>query len=82
MVDVNVVLSGIDIQATPEDAPSRIPAASDNNATQAGVKRIALSVFDLNGTLITSATQNKDADASNFGQPITFRIPIGSYSLF
>ena len=71
MVDVKVALSGIDIQVTPEDAKS--------TASEAGVKRIALSVFDLNGTLITSATQNQDVDAANFGQPVTFRLPVGTY---
>lgn len=71
MVDVKVALSGIDIQVTPEDAKS--------TASEAEVKRIALSVFDLNGNLITSATQNQDVDAANFGQPMTFRLPVGSY---
>lgn len=79
MVDVTVNLSGIDIQVTPEDAPSRMPAASDKDAAGAKVKRIALSVFDLNDSLITSVTQNQDVDAANFGQPITFRLPVGSY---
>lgn len=79
MVDVTVNLSGIDIQVTPQDAPSRMPAASDKGASEAGVKRIALSVFDLNGTLITSTTQNQDVDAANFGQPVTFRLPVGTY---
>lgn len=79
MVDVTVVLSGIDIQVTPEDAPSRMPAASDKGPSDAKVKRIALSVFDLNGNLITSATKNKDVDADNFDQPMTFRLPVGSY---
>lgn len=79
MVDVTVNLSGIDIQVTPEDAPSRMPAASDKGASEAGVKRIALSVFNLNDSLITSVTQNQDVDAANFGQPITFRLPVGSY---
>lgn len=71
MVDVKVALSGIDIQVTPEDAKS--------TASEAGVKRIALSVFDLNGTLITSTTQSQDVDAANFGQPMTFRLPVGTY---
>lgn len=71
MVDVKVALSGIDIQVTPEDAKS--------TASEAGVKRIALSVFDLNGTQITSTTQNQDVDAANFGQPVTFRLPVGTY---
>ena len=79
MVDVTVDFSGIDIQVTPEDAPSRMPAASDKGPSDAKVKRIALSVFDLNGNLITSATKNKDVDADNFDQPMTFRIPVGSY---
>lgn len=79
MVDVTVVLSGIDIQVTPEDAPSRMPAASDKGPSDAKVKRIALSVFDLNDSLITSVTQNQDVDAANFGQSITFRLPVGSY---
>lgn len=79
MVDVIVDFSGIDIQVTPEYAPSRMPAASDKDAAGAKVKRIALSVFDLNDSLITSVTQNQDVDAANFGQPITFRLPVGSY---
>lgn len=79
MVDVIVDFSGIDIQVTPEYAPSRMPAASDKDAAGAKVKRIALSVFDLNDSLITSVTQNQDVDAANFGQPIIFRLPVGSY---
>ncbi|MDO4949716.1 MAG: FimB/Mfa2 family fimbrial subunit [Bacteroidales bacterium] len=71
MVDVKVALTGIDIQVTPEDTRS--------TASEAGVKRIALSVYDLNGNLIQSATQNKDVDAANFGTPMTFRIPVGAY---
>ena len=79
MVDVIVDLSGVDIQITPEDALSRMPAASDKDASGAKVKRIELSVFDLNDSLITSVTQNQDVDAANFGQPIKFRLPVGSY---
>lgn len=78
MVDVTVSFSGIDIQVTPEDAPMRMPAASDKDADQASVKRIALSVYDSNGSLIASSSQNKDVDATGFGA-ISLRIPIGSY---
>lgn len=78
MVDVTISFAGIDVQVTPEDAPSRLPAASDKGVTDAKVKRIALSVFDLNGVLIKSAKQNKNADATDFGT-ITMRIPIGGY---
>ena len=68
--DVTMSLAGINIS---KELYTRA------SATEAGVKRIALSVFDLNGTLITSATQNQDVDASNFGQPVTFRLPVGTY---
>lgn len=71
--DVTVSLAGINIS---KESYTR---ASDKSATEAGVKRIALSVFDLNGTLITSVTQDQHADAANFGQPMTFRLPVGSY---
>ncbi|MCQ2330257.1 MAG: FimB/Mfa2 family fimbrial subunit [Paludibacteraceae bacterium] len=79
MVDVTVSFTGIDIQVTPENAPMRIPAASDKNATQAKVKRISLSAYDATtGNLISSASQNQNTDATNFGT-ITMRIPVGSY---
>ena len=78
MVDVTVSFSGIDVQVTPEDAPSRLPAASNKTTTQAKVKRIALSVYDLNGVQIKSAKQNKNVNATDFGT-IKMRIPIGSY---
>lgn len=79
MVDVTVDLSGIDIQITPEDAPSRMPAASDKGVSDAKVKRIALSVYNSNDSLMSSATQDIDADADDFGKPVTFRLPVGSY---
>lgn len=78
-VDVTVSLAGLDIQITPEDAPRRAPMESDQNATQAKVKRIALNIYDLNGTLIQSETQNYDVDADNFGNAMTFRLAAGSY---
>ena len=53
--------------------------ASDESATEASVKRIALSVFNLNDSVITSAIQNQDVDSANFGQPMTFRLPVGTY---
>lgn len=73
MVDVTVSLNGLDITITPEDAKS------GNDAQAAGVKRIALSVYDLSGNLIADTIQNKDVDATGFGNPITMRLPVGSY---
>lgn len=79
MVDVTVSFAGIDVQVTPEDAPSRLPAESDKTTTQAKIKRIALSVYNMNGNLISSASQNKNVDATNFGT-ISMRIPVGAYT--
>lgn len=75
MVDVKVALSGVDIQVTPEDQEGM----AKSTTAEAGVKRIALSVYDLNGNLIQSATQNQDVESATFGQPMTFRIPVGTY---
>ena len=77
-VDVTIALSGIDIQITPENAPRHAPMASDKNASQAKVKRIALSIYDATtDTLVKSFTEtNTD---SNFGQDTTLRLRAGSY---
>ena len=79
MVDVTVSFSGMDIQVTPEYAPSRMPAESDNDADQARVKRIALSVYNtLDDKLVKTVVQNANVDPDDFGI-IEMRIPVGSY---
>lgn len=75
MVDVQVSFPGLDITVTPADTKS----GSESTVSQAGVKRIALSVYDLSGNLIADTIKNKDVDAATFGNPITMRLPVGSY---
>ena len=72
MVNVRIDFSGLSIS-------TEAMKTSDQDANGAAVKRIVLSIYDMNDNLIDSYTQNKDTDPTTFGQAITIRIPVGSY---
>lgn len=63
-----------------EDSPQQVQAqrVSDKSAADAGVNRIALSIFDSNNALVYSATKNATVDSENFDQVSCTLLP-GTY---
>ena len=74
-VMVHVSFSGFNLSHEEEDASTR----SAVSASDAGVNRIALSVFDSNQTLVYSTTKNSTVDTEDFDQISCPLVP-GTYT--
>ena len=75
-VVVNITFSDFNYYFDEDDSPTR---ASDKTPTEAGVNRIALSVFNSEGELVFETTKNESVDVDDFDQ-ISCALRPGDYS--
>lgn len=78
LVDVSITFDGLNITQEPDAPRTNAPRkASDKNANEVSVSRIALSIYDKTGSLVRTFTQSKTDEG--FGT-INCKLLVGNYT--